>query len=496
MKSTKLWNGRATNAFHLRTRNTQCNSTARQYGTAFVTMMLLGALGYSQMMLFQSTRENEELLRSTINSSTRISGGSSVISRSNMDNKKYLLYFAKEGWSNQELCLKNAYFMARATNRILITAPILPHSNWGLYFENNLTASLLEGKVDIPNTGGKSMPHSYGKGENVPDTSKLVDYYLQNVPLPKYLPMGNVVDLEYTLPNVTTIDFRDYYQNHWLHNQDNIKDWVMERNHSHHNTLWIKDRPDLENRDDVVYFKHYNWEGTIPLDWFTLREDIGRVAEQNAHTNLWTFFDSFEPMFDESVLPQQYFRFRFSPLIRRTGKMILDNWGNVPYAAVHVRAGGDDEYGCFMNDEFVQKMINSTMDRILSKMENWCEGRRQAKEKLPRKVGLFIATDSLDELKANKWPAMVAQKTNIQQTMKKKYGVAVAFFDSSTFQYGKTRGYKEHLKKEVIYPGIFLDQHMAACAELGFVGTDDEDCFSTFSQLIWNIRRSPEACLA
>jgi hypothetical protein len=47
------------------------------------------------------------------------------------------------------------------------------------------------------------------------------------------------------------------------------------------------------------------------------------------------------------------------------------------------------------------------------------------------------------------------------------------------------------LKAKVGYPGIFLDQQLAACAAIGFTGTPG----STFSGLIHSLRRDrADAC--
>ena len=84
---------------------------------------------------------------------------------------------------------------------------------------------------------------------------------------------------------------------------------------------------------------------------------------------------------------------------------------------------------------------------------------------------------------------MEAKRIEIQHTIRVTYNATVHFWDGRA-----TNEEAKALKSTVGYPGIFLDQQLAACGEIGFTGTDSLGCYSTFSRLISNIRESSHAC--
>ena len=112
------------------------------------------------------------------------------------ENAKFLLYFSKEGWSNQQQCLMNAYIMAKAAGRVLVTAPVLPHKNWGLDLYENVTESVKKGTLSLPNS------------------EATVKFYREFAPDHNYIAMDKVLDFEYSLPDVTTMDFQTFYKQH------------------------------------------------------------------------------------------------------------------------------------------------------------------------------------------------------------------------------------------------------------------------------------------
>ena len=124
-------------------------------------------------------------------------------------------------------------------------------------------------------------------------------------------------------------------------------------------------------------------------------------------------------------------------------------------------------------------------------MQNWTQQLDSSQR--PEAIGLFIATDSVKDLRSGKWKEMTKKKNEITQIMKENYGIKVKFMDSTSFQFG-TPDEEKKLRKRVKYADVFLDQQLAACGEIAFVGSDSPDCFSTFSRLIWSIRHSPKAC--
>lgn len=111
--------------------------------------------------------------------------------------KKYLLYFSQAGFANQMGCLRIAYTIAHALDRILLLPPILPHKN-----EQGSTKAVMvlnENWNDFP------TPESLLKTNDYPRYDPFY-YYMEQLPPNRYLPLGQVLDLDVTLPGIETID--------------------------------------------------------------------------------------------------------------------------------------------------------------------------------------------------------------------------------------------------------------------------------------------------
>lgn len=103
----------------------------------------------------------------------------------------YLQYFSHDGWSNQVICVKYAYYMAKAMGRLLVTAPVLPHFH-----------ILKQEAIKMD--------------ENRFDTNLNLDHvYLQRLDPKLNLAMGQVLDLGYTFSGVETMGYKAFRTNHW-----------------------------------------------------------------------------------------------------------------------------------------------------------------------------------------------------------------------------------------------------------------------------------------
>ncbi|CAB9529117.1 expressed unknown protein [Seminavis robusta] len=348
----------------------------------------------------------------------------------------YLQYLSISGWSNQVFCMQHAYLVAKATNRTLITAPVLPH-----YF---LYGSSLK-------QGGQRNSHTYRLDLSLPQQ------YLHRLKSNEYLDLETVLDMEYTFAGVPTVDFRHFM--HKVYDEDQMSQWVIESEYSRYNTLFTKNRPDLEGttssgEHNVVEVLH---------DWT-------QIAANHSSYPLWTLLDSFSIKFHASVTENDTpFHIRFSHVIRQTAKNIHQHvWGNVPYASVHIRVGD----GSFV--EHVHETWDIVSDASVWHLQEWIQSQREA----PPKVGIFVATD----MKAGEQ----VQFTKILQS-KMPQNIAVEIWYSDMFA-----DYTKSLQPTLVYPGIFLDQQLAACASIGF--TPSLVVNSTFSMVIDMVRQSPGSC--
>ena len=84
---------------------------------------------------------------------------------------------------------------------------------------------------------------------------------------------------------------------------------------------------------------------------------------------------------------------------------------------------------------------------------------------------------------------MAEKMKMIESTILDEYNATVEFLYSTSFNYDSDDILQE-IHETVGSAGIYIDQQVAACAPIGFEGTDK----STFSQLIQYIRETPGSC--
>jgi len=121
-----------------------------------------------------------------------------IPSSSTITGEKYLLYFAHDGFSNQQLCLHFASIFARELNRTLLLPPVLPWKN---------------------EAGSTVYTHVRDKDGNIKSThddwTEPEIFYLEHLPAHRYLPMDHVMDVEFTLPHLRTMDVQDFFQRYY-----------------------------------------------------------------------------------------------------------------------------------------------------------------------------------------------------------------------------------------------------------------------------------------
>jgi hypothetical protein len=245
----------------------------------------------------------------------------------------FLDYAVHCGWSNQLICHINAYFIARATGRTLVTAPVLPHFN---YFARQMWAD---------------MRFQYHGGKRVISSNFNLDFPLEKKYLEfPQLPLGHVVDIPYTFPNVSTIEFQQFREKYYHNGHTNLSHWVMEANYTHGNTKFVFQQPTQHNTiiegrtrkgglkmiadnthgNSIFFFQQPSQE--------IRKRDISIIAEQGVHHQLWTFLSTFHAKMDPSIgVLRNRFRLRFSQVIRNTAKTIhQDVWNNIQYSSIHL----------------------------------------------------------------------------------------------------------------------------------------------------------------
>jgi len=377
---------------------------------------------------------------------------------------KYLQYFVQAGWSNQVICLKNAYEVALATGRGLILAPVVPH--FQLYMR------------DVKRHSTQKFFLRY-------DLKKA---YLKKLPRSKYVPLGNVLDLEASLPGlVSKVDFRDFYEHNHTVSRSAVP-WAMEANVSHFNTHWIRNQSALEGS-----VKHQvKIEHQVKISYDRTFRDIVQFSETSPFREyrVWTLLDSFRVALHESVYRNgkgSSFRPRFHTKILAASRNIRrDRWQGIPYASVHIR--GSD--GHFKDSK--GKAIDLVLNFAGLSINEWIENHKpeaNTTTKSTKTIGLFVATD-IPNLRTNN--SFQKKTSALTKSLKDDYGIdlKLLFSDDNGNNGGSPEPHVEALFDRnhagwVGYPEVFLDQQLAACATIGFAGTDG----SSFSNLIKELRK-------
>jgi hypothetical protein len=113
----------------------------------------------------------------------------------------------------------------------------------------------------------------------------------------------------------------------------------------------------------------------------------------------------------------------------------------------------------------------------IEQLQNWIIQRLAWNQTIPSSLGVFVATDSSETQKES----FAAQLSAALGDLQSKYNFVNQIHYSSSFQ-----EYSKALKQSLVYPDIFLDQQIAACAPIVFTSSKD----STFSMIIGWLRQN------
>jgi hypothetical protein len=353
-------------------------------------------------------------------------------------NELFLEYAIHGGWSNQLNCILNAYYMARATGRTLVTAPVLPHYN------------VIGGTLWIGNRFQKKHGTSYISSRFRLDYP-LADVYGKH----SRLPLGRVLDMQFTFPNVSTIEYQTFREKYYHNGHTNLSHWVMEANYTHGNTMFHYQQPALDN---------------TPLGGGVTHRDISTIAEQGKHHQLWTFLDTFYGRMHPSMGVRHKTRFRYSEVIRNTAKTIQQQvWNNTPYSSIHLRVG--DAHFKENADLHIKEVIEMNKERL----QGWILHRLASSQTIPSSLGVFVATD----LEAEKQSSFSNQISSALSDLQSEHNFVVRIYYSASFE-----KFTRALKPSLVHPDIYLDQQLAACAPIAFTPSTG----SSFSNAIGWLR--------
>ena len=383
----------------------------------------------------------------------------------------YLEHASHGGWSNQVQCIQHAYFMAKATGRTLVASPVLPHWN----------------PVGSGIWNGSRFLHRRAISSNFNLNFPLQDTYLSKKQ--PYIPISQVLDLEYTFPNVTTVDYRDFRERYYhppTGRKTNLTHWVLESQYHHDNTIWTIENTGPDQMATMAPIRYNETDVLKRRDVSSIHPtNIGQNASSTTPHQLWTYLDTFYPKMDQRFRPvlAKEMPIRYSLEIRQAAKEIHKKvWNHTLYSAIHLRVG----------DGFAGKAkatITNVLKEHTEQTAEWIQAHKKGIKKLFElglfnKIGIFVATD-MNSQERIEFLKRLRQSLHTMATQQNHSHLIFEAFYSDSFS-----NYTSNLKASLGYPEIFLDQQLAACSPIVYTASVG----SSFSRLIQSIRNSPGAC--
>ena len=416
---------------------------------------------------------------------------SNITKTKNGGGPSYLSYFASGGFGNQLQALTRAYYMARALDLTLVVLPVMPH----LQPQGGLVMGhAVFGATNVSNVSSDSNPTVFDFRKGYLDAPRDKGY--------PYVPMSQILDMVVSFPGVDTIDFRDYAQNVLVEhepserNSKKITEWRINEAFDNTNTMWVRDRPDVEGKAINVT----TWNTLSPRHKFRevvnvtilLRDIRATLLTEGSAKDADTLvvMDAFATRLDERSLQRPKFAPCYALSIRRLSEKIRgEEFHNLPYAAVHIR-GSDGQFRDNFEPSVVNQQVNATKDLFVSQIRNNSATYTSTKEDISTlqrqeaELGLFIMTDVQNgtlTLEGKDMVKIVREGfDNLRSDMKARFNVTIQLFYSAMLpNYADILGSMPDANN-------FVEQQLAVEAPLGFVPFP----VSTFSEIVSTMRKN------
>ena len=280
------------------------------------------------------------------------------------------------------------------------------------------------------------------------------------------MPMSRVLDIEFSLPDIPTMDVQDFHVQHF---HKNLTRFIIEidNGYSQFNTIWLHNRSQLEGKIVEVHATQYGRKRTDVRTHRDLSSTLGNDPS-DLLVFLDTFFTPYHPSVHEAV---PGWRPRLAPSILQAVQGTVAKWP--PYAAIHLRAGD----GPFLSR--VEETIRKSFQGVTKVIMKWLNANQ---ERDPHQtIGLYVATDLVDFRKHN---VFAAEVTDLKNAVYESHQVKMLVLS------GKDVGSATKVLGGILYADIFLDMQLSACAPIGFQPSSG----STFSGLISTYRLSVGVC--
>jgi len=433
---------------------------------------------------------------------------------------KYLLYFSQSGFANQMICLKHAYMMALTLNRVLLLPPILPHH----LGQGGASPFFVMDRQKREFPTAESLQHMDSSDKKRLDPFHV---YLGRLDPSLYLSLGNVLDLNLTLPGIETMDVREFYNKVYKHHTSDMTKATIEIDYgySNMNTIWIQNHTTLEG-ETMTNVKRNMYSKPHILN-MTYRDIIKTLAGTRSPSSpsilsssseglsrrevedpdILVFLDTFKTQFHKSLyntIPKCVPT--MTPFIRQTVRdAVLVSDENVHidtvrpgssswprfYAAVHIR-GGDSIFALAI-DETIRHVFKGITDVIVQWLKENSQSLPTA-ESMPT-IGLYVATDIKN---IRKQSIFKIETLRLQTLLRKEHGVdLMILFQKHSLPTGPPKKKNKKKKKKnsetdptatsmlggLLYADLFWDIQVCACAPIGFQGSSPRSSLSKLMQV-------------
>jgi hypothetical protein len=403
---------------------------------------------------------------------------------------KYILYGTTSGWSNQVESLEHAYWLAAATDRTLILAPIMGH------FET----------IQWTYAGEKTVEEVY--------QSKLDS---------DHPTMTSV--LNFTTAHVPVIDYKDYFQQ-YHHNSNITIDDNPPKTEIQLTFTGGRNNYTQYRCDNTIFTNNKLLHGQVTTNKCAghvgmVRHDpkppYENVTYKHPHLELVQTYDRYDVwtftfLFPESLFHRESFEsdhdtrlpFRYVESIQQAARDIITTTWKIPsrqyYFSLHYR-GGDGPFKRNSNwTEIILTSLNEAKEAILlhAAQNKIRHDHQSTTTDGPGPYVILLVTDieELIDIDNNaRGKLATLWKNNCQRIVdeisQEDASIKIRYVTSESYK-TETNALIQLLQQNEYAP-IFLDQQLAACAGLGYSASHlTRNPRSTFQNRIQKMRQQAE----
>ena len=218
-----------------------------------------------------------------------------------------------------------------------------------------------------------------------------------------------------------------------------------------------------------------------PIKTYTYR-DIATAFQPFQQYELWQFSFLYpNALFDLPSIPPSLFQFHYTPVFRNAVQKVKNQWKNQSYASIHIR-GGDGIYSEQDWKTLFPRLLNETSRHILEYHYN--------KKKDPSNTSTYVLLVVSDinglrkcEKEDNIFQLWKRSEQILQEGLWKNHQIHLDIASATNYS-KRVDDLKDMTQSSDT--GVFLDQLLAACADISFVASSEVS--SSYQQRIRAMR--------